>query len=55
MVMVGDQLATDIRGANEFGVASVLAPTGLTRVEDPSFTPPCDLRPDYILESLSVD
>jgi HAD superfamily hydrolase (TIGR01450 family) len=60
MVMVGDQLGTDIRGANELGLTSVLAPTGLTRVdlngiEDSiSFSDPL-LRPDFILQSLSVD
>ena len=31
MVMVGDQLETDIRGANEFGIDSVLIGTGITK------------------------
>ncbi|HEY2903502.1 MAG TPA: HAD-IIA family hydrolase [Polyangia bacterium] len=34
MVMVGDQLATDILGANRFGIDSVLVETGVGRVAD---------------------
>ena len=30
MVMIGDQLETDIRGANAFGIESVLVSTGIT-------------------------
>jgi len=33
LVMIGDQLATDIQGANDFGIDSVLVGTGLTSHE----------------------
>lgn len=32
VAMLGDQLETDVRGANDFGIDSVLVGTGLTRV-----------------------
>jgi HAD superfamily hydrolase (TIGR01450 family) len=50
MVMIGDQLGTDILGANDFGIDSVLVTTGITRLDllgansGPS--------PTYILRSL---
>jgi len=53
MVMVGDQLATDIRGANDFGIASVLVGTGLTSLsgeEDPT-----GIRPAWWLPSVRPD
>lgn len=50
LVMVGDQLGTDIRGANAFGIDSVLVPTGVTRLDRLGSDPAC--RPTYILESL---
>jgi ribonucleotide monophosphatase NagD (HAD superfamily) len=33
MVMIGDQLATDIRGANAFGIDSVLVGSGVTQMQ----------------------
>jgi HAD superfamily hydrolase (TIGR01450 family) len=52
MVMIGDSIETDIRGANAFGIDSALVATGVTR------TAPADLpeaiRPTYILTSLSI-
>jgi HAD superfamily hydrolase (TIGR01450 family) len=53
MVMVGDQLATDIRGAADFGIDSALVPTGMTRVEGPA--PAAGPLPTWILESLELD
>jgi HAD superfamily hydrolase (TIGR01450 family) len=51
MVMIGDQLETDIRGANAFGIDSVLIGTGITKMEgDPEL--PEDLRPKYRLKNL---
>lgn len=49
LVMVGDQIATDIRGAREFGIDSALALTGLTRPGTP--IPPED-APTFVLEDL---
>ncbi|MCC6302903.1 MAG: HAD-IA family hydrolase [Gammaproteobacteria bacterium] len=50
MVMIGDQLATDIRGAREFGLPAALLAGGI------STEVPADLsealRPNYLLESL---
>ncbi|MBN2430013.1 MAG: HAD hydrolase-like protein [Acidobacteria bacterium] len=50
MVMVGDQLATDIRGANDFGIASVLVGTGLTSmIGEDTFD---EIRPTWLLQSV---
>ncbi len=51
MVMLGDQLETDIRGANDFGIDSVLMTTGVlvsAKVSE-SQSP----RPTYLLRSLA--
>ena len=51
MVMIGDQLETDIRGANDFGIDSVLVAGGVSAA---SLTfPTGGPLPSYILESLS--
>jgi HAD superfamily hydrolase (TIGR01450 family) len=50
MVMLGDQLDTDIRGARAFGLDAVLVCTGVTTTILP--TTPADLRPTYRLPSL---
>lgn len=51
MVMLGDQLETDIRGASNFGLDSVLVATGIARANldkvDPSG------QPTYYLDSLN--
>jgi len=51
MVMIGDQLETDIRGANTFGIDSVLVTGG---VSDASALAPDGPRPTYFLESLEA-
>jgi HAD superfamily hydrolase (TIGR01450 family) len=51
MVMIGDQLETDIRGANAFGLDSVLIETGVTP-PDMSLIPE-NLRPTYRMRSLA--
>ncbi len=51
MVMVGDQLETDIRGARAFGLDAVLAMTGVT--EDVAGVDDA-VRPTYVLPSLST-
>jgi len=52
MVMIGDQLETDIRGAIEFGLDAVLVGTGITNMKlndvDKS------LQPTYYLNSLNL-
>lgn len=47
MVMVGDQLETDIRGALDFGIPAALAQGGLDRHD-----PAAALQPTYLLEAL---
>jgi len=51
MVMLGDQLETDIRGANAFGIDSVLVSTGITA--NTSDTLSDYLRPTYYMSGLS--
>jgi HAD superfamily hydrolase (TIGR01450 family) len=46
-VMVGDQLATDIRGANDAGLASALVEGGVDRWREDG-----PLHPDYLVTSL---
>ena len=50
MVMIGDQLETDIKGANDFGLDSVLVGTGISAL-DLSWAPE-SMRPTYTLRSL---
>ncbi len=50
MVMIGDQIDTDIRGALDFGIDGVLIATGVTgqlNVRDPS-----GIRPTFRLQGL---
>ena len=49
-VMVGDQLETDIRGARDFGLATALITTGLTRPEEAIRG---EVRPRYLLDGLT--
>jgi HAD superfamily hydrolase (TIGR01450 family) len=50
MVMIGDQLETDIKGANDFGLDSVLVGTGIAAL-DLSWAPE-SMRPTYTLRAL---
>jgi HAD superfamily hydrolase (TIGR01450 family) len=50
MVMLGDQLATDILGAQRFGIESVLVETGVSRRSD---VPASGARPTYFLPGLT--
>ncbi len=52
MVMIGDQLETDIRGANAFGLDSVLVGTGITDPKSSGI--PEELRPTYFLPSIKL-
>lgn len=49
VVMVGDQLHTDIAGARRAGLASALVTTGVTRAEAVAASA---VKPDYLLRSL---
>jgi HAD superfamily hydrolase (TIGR01450 family) len=49
-VMLGDQLYTDILGARDFGIDSVLLSTGLTRVDDDLAR--SDVIPTWLLDGL---
>ena len=49
VVMIGDQLATDIAGAQNLGIDSVLISTGINRAPPP---PGATVRPTYALSSL---
>lgn len=51
-VAIGDQLATDIVGANTAGIASCVVMTGLTKPRDLVLAPP-DRRPDFVALDLS--
>jgi ribonucleotide monophosphatase NagD (HAD superfamily) len=50
MVMVGDQLATDIRGAHAFGLDSVLIASGITNMH--TIAVDDDLLPTYVMQSV---
>jgi HAD superfamily hydrolase (TIGR01450 family) len=50
MIMIGDQLETDIRGANAFGIDSALITSGVSASGMTLLTE--DLRPTYIMHSL---
>ena len=52
MAMIGDNPDTDIRGANQVGITSVLVETGVATV-DPSDLPESD-RPKYRMKSLAL-
>lgn len=49
LVMIGDQLETDIRGAQGCGIASVLVRSGIT-----SSASPLNPRPDYVIDSVAA-
>ncbi len=49
MVMLGDQLATDILGARRFGLDAVLVQTGVGRIEDIAA---CEFPPTHTLAAL---
>ncbi len=51
VVMIGDQLRTDILGANRFGIASALVSTGISRFDPEALHG--ENRPTWILESLT--
>lgn len=51
IAMLGDQLATDIDGANRAGIDSVFVPGGITNLEAALEESP--VRPDFILRSLT--
>jgi HAD superfamily hydrolase (TIGR01450 family) len=50
MVMLGDQLEIDIRGANDFGIPAVLVGSGLSSPADVAAT---GVRPSYLLQALA--
>lgn len=49
MIMIGDQLFTDIKGANDFGIDSALIESGINSGDDLG-----SVRPDYLLSSLRM-
>ena len=50
MIMIGDQLETDIQGANAFGIDSVLIDGGVTQIEAADLSE--RIRPTYHLTAL---
>jgi len=46
--MIGDQLNTDILGAQRFGIAAALVMSGLARAEQVH----TEIVPDFLLQSL---
>jgi HAD superfamily hydrolase (TIGR01450 family) len=51
MVLIGDQIETDIRGANDFGLDSVLVSTGITDMTAAEFRD--QSRPTYVMNSIA--
>ena len=51
MVMIGDQIETDIRGARAFGLDAALVMTGVT--VDGTAAASADARPTYVIRSLA--
>ena len=51
-ILVGDNLESDIAGAKQFGMATILTLTGVTRAEDVPNIPP-QLKPDRVVEDLT--
>ena len=51
LIMIGDQLYTDVRGANNAGIDSVLIGTGLTKIADLDEYPLQDV-PTFTMECL---
>jgi HAD superfamily hydrolase (TIGR01450 family) len=51
MVMIGDQIETDVRGANDFGLDSVLVSTGITDLA--TAESPDQPRPTYVMHSIA--
>jgi len=52
MVMIGDQLLTDVKGAIDFGIDSVLVGYGVTALSAAEAAGP--LKPTYLLPSLAL-
>ena len=48
VVMVGDRVSTDVRGAKEFGIASILVRTGAYREGDLAG----EVEPDYVFDCI---
>ncbi|MCK4247946.1 MAG: HAD hydrolase-like protein, partial [Methanomicrobia archaeon] len=48
VVMVGDQISTDIRGANNVGIRSILLKTGEFDERDLN----SNIKPDFIFDSI---
>jgi ribonucleotide monophosphatase NagD (HAD superfamily) len=53
VVMLGDQLATDIAGANRAGLDSVFVPGGVSNLE--AALSETDVHPDWVLRDLSPE
>jgi glycerol-1-phosphatase len=53
MVMLGDQIETDVRGAKAFGIAAALVTTGVTNAPGALESLPEAVRPDFLLESIT--
>lgn len=51
MMMIGDQISTDITGANNFGITSALVLTGLNSMQDIIEGP---FAPNYVIHNLCV-
>ncbi|MBP9837075.1 MAG: HAD-IA family hydrolase [Proteobacteria bacterium] len=50
MLMIGDQMETDIKGAHSFGIDSLLLSGGVTNLELKQL----DFKPTYVLENLAL-
>lgn len=53
VAMIGDQLATDVAGANRAGIDSILVSGGVTNLD--AALASSDVRPDFVMESIHPD
>jgi len=49
VIMVGDRISTDVMGANEFGIRSLLLKTGEFKEQDLDW----NIKPDFIFDTIS--
>jgi len=48
VIMVGDRVVTDVRGAKDFGIRSLLLKTGEFKEQDLDL----DVKPDFVFDSI---
>lgn len=51
IIMVGDRIGTDIKGAHEYGIQSILVQTRTGECDEREFS--ADIKPDYTIHSIN--